>query len=77
VAKRFSQKPSSFLAIADPYAAYCLDMACFSWGAYVEGELESIEGKNAREIKAKRERKLAKLLGEKPKYRDPAGFIKK
>ena len=38
---KFNQRPSNLLSLGDdPYAAYCLDEACFAWGTHVDMELE-------------------------------------
>lgn len=63
----------------DPYAAYCLDTACATFGRNLEAELESVEGKNKKEVQTKKQRLLAKWLGQELKYRDPvkAGVVSK
>lgn len=53
-----------------------LDNAVFVFGATLTNELESLEGKNAKEIERKRERTLRKWLGASSgtarRFRDPA-----
>lgn len=51
--------------------AYCVDNAVFSFGSALNAELESVEGKNKKEIKIKRERVMTKWLGLPQKFRNP------
>lgn len=57
-AKTYSQRPSSLLAIGEPYLAWCLDQAVAWYGHWVEGMLE--------QKKPVRER--GKITGYRPKY---------
>jgi len=50
------------LGIDNDYYAYCLDEVVGLWGSHVTSELEKIEGKNDKDVKRKRERKLLSLL---------------
>jgi hypothetical protein len=66
-------RPSELLDIQDdPFAAFCLDRACFNFGAAIEGEIHHIEGKNQKEVDVKVERLLRKWLDLPAQYRDPA-----
>jgi hypothetical protein len=48
--------------IENDYHAYCFDEAVATWGNHVVSELESIEGKNAKETAKKQKAKLLALL---------------
>ena len=50
------------LGIDNDYYAYCLDEAVSMWGSHVTSELEKIEGKNDKDVRRKRERKLLALM---------------
>lgn len=75
MAKAYRQRPSSFLDIADSYAAFCFDEACFDWGSYVDYKLDSVDGKTESEIRSKRERAFNKLMGIPLRYADPAAIL--
>lgn len=75
MAKAYNQRPSSYLDIADPYLAFCLDEACFEWGAYIDSELDLVEGNSTAEITQKRERIFRRLMGLALKYADPAAIL--
>lgn len=54
----------------DPYTAYCLDEAVYTWGRFVEGELDKASADNNKKKKrskkddgAVRQAKLNELLG--------------
>jgi len=65
-------RPSELLAIQDEYLAYCLDEVVMTFGTYVKNELESVKGKNEKEIEGRRLLVLRRLLsGEGPKFREP------
>jgi hypothetical protein len=70
-AKAYSTRPSVMLGIEDPYVAYCLDSAVFTFGQALKAELEGIEGKNKNEIKRKQDRVLQKWLDIPKQYRNP------
>jgi len=57
--------------VDDPYVAYCLDSAVATFGLSLEAELDSVEGKNAKEIAKKRNRILDRWLGNPVQYRQP------
>lgn len=61
-AKTWGCRPSQLLGIDNDYYAYCLDEVVATWGSHVTSELESIEGKNEKEVSAKRQRRLMELL---------------
>lgn len=61
-AKTWGRRPSQLLGIDNDYHAYCLDEAVATWGSYVKSELDKVEGKNDKEINAKRQRKLLQLV---------------
>jgi hypothetical protein len=56
-----------------PYQAYCFDNAVSTFGVALDAELDSVEGKNSREITQKRDRILRKWLGLPMKFRNPGG----
>lgn len=56
-----------------PWAAFCFDNAVCTFGRALEGELDSIEGKNMKEVTRKRDRLLRKWLGLPQKFRNPVG----
>lgn len=80
MATAFRTRPSSFLAIDNPFDAYRLDRAVYRFGHIVEQELEGVEGKNKNEIKKKRLRVVDKYFpkaqsasaGKNKKFADPA-----
>lgn len=75
MAKAYSQRPSSFLGVDEPYPAFCLDEAAFAWGSYVDSELDSVDGKTAEEIRRNRERAFNKLMDIPLSYADPAAIL--
>lgn len=64
MAQQFQCRPSSLVAVEDPYAAYCLDEAIYLFGNYVEGELRRVsdKAKNAKAAQRERSHMLATLL---------------
>jgi hypothetical protein len=56
-----------------PYRAFCFDQAVAIFGAALEAELDSIEGKNAKEIARKRDRVMRRWLGLPMRFRNPVG----
>jgi hypothetical protein len=76
LAKRYGQRPSQVLGIADEWAAYQLDVATLTVGRWVDGKL-SERNKQGRPI-----HRLTDLLRDKPAqgqsssgYRSAAGFV--
>lgn len=77
-------RPSSLLAIDDPYVAYCFDQAAGYLGNHVELELDKIGNKTDAKERAVQQQKKAKLeailsgSGDKPKqqFADPALMFK-
>lgn len=59
--------------ITGAFRQYCFDRAVITFGAALEAELDSIEGKNAKAVQAKKTRLLGKWLDEPVRFRDPAG----
>lgn len=72
-------RPSEYLLVEDPWAAYCLDRAVFAFGSSLQNELDSVHEKNDKDGKKtqrKRQQILHKWIPElkkasKPKFRDP------
>jgi hypothetical protein len=60
-------------SITGAFRQYCFDRAVITFGAALEAELDSVEGRNAKAIQAKKSRLLSKWLDEAPRFRDPAG----
>ena len=60
-------RPSQLMNVQDPYAAYCFDQAVGEFGSYVKGEIQAIEGKNAKAVEGKRKLRLKALLSDDPK----------
>ena len=50
------------MAITDEYVAYCFDEAVSEWGNWIRGELDKIDGNNAKQIQARQQAVLMKLL---------------
>lgn len=76
LAKQARTSPSEILGIdrdEDPWAAYCLDRAVSTFGTTVQNELDSVEGKNSKEIEIKRQRVLNRFFPDSTggRYRDP------
>lgn len=70
--KTWGCRPSELLDVADRYAAYCLDSAVGIFGRTLESELNSVEGKNPKQVATKRDRTLKKWLGIELEYRGPS-----
>ena len=72
MAKMWGTRPSQFLEIESNWVCYDFDAAVWSFGSYVEGQLDKVEqdameakGKSPKgsEIGRKKSRRLRKLLG--------------
>lgn len=70
-AKTYRVRASELLGISDPWTAFCLDNAVSYFGTSLEAELESIEGKTAKEINKQRERTMDKWMGIPQRYKSP------
>lgn len=70
-AKTWNRRPSELFDIEDEYVAYCFDEAVALIGNFITGELEKIEGKNVKQIEGRRQAALARLLGQRPKFKEP------
>lgn len=62
MAEQYRKRPSELLGLSDdPYSAYCLDEACYLWGAHVETELEMAsrdpKDLNRKEVKSAQNRR--------------------
>lgn len=82
LARTWGVRPSSLVDLEDPYEAYCFDSAVAEWGLYVQGELDKVEGKNAKQVNARRRGRLEALLREPGKgggsgFADPAARLAK
>jgi hypothetical protein len=77
-ASSWSVRPSTLLDLQDPYTAFCFDQAINYWGKTIEGELEKVEGKNAKDTELRRKSILEKYLypdgdgSSKHQFSDPA-----
>lgn len=84
MAEKFNCLPSDIVGLISDYDRYCFDEAIFLFITRIEDELESIKegkGKNAAEVRAKKQEKLLKdLLGikeeDKKRFADPAAMLK-
>jgi hypothetical protein len=72
-AKEYNTRPSTLLAITDPYVAYCLDEAAWQFCTTIETEMDNLKSKNERMLPAKKLNHLRERLGLPRLYRDPAG----
>lgn len=70
-AKTWQTTPSELFNIDDRYVAYCLDEAVAMIGNWISHELDKITGKNQRQIEARRELALKRLLGKSPRFKSP------
>lgn len=79
MAKEFQARPSELYGIHDDYDAFCFDRAVYTFGTYVESEVEKAgeQGKTKDQRKKNAEAKLKALLsGKKEKqYADPAAMF--
>lgn len=76
MARSLRTRPSEVYKISDELAAYCFDRAVQTFGDALAAELQSVEGKNKREIERKRQRILSKWIPESKasgvsQFRDP------
>lgn len=67
----FSCRPSDLLGLDDPYAAWCLDAACYDFGSALESEISRVEGKNQKEVDMKVDRLVRRWLDMPLQYRNP------
>ena len=78
LAKTWKCRPSELYDVEDPYDAFRFDRAVAHFGDALSAELDKVEGKNNKEIEAKRLKILRKWIPEAStatpgrKYRDPA-----
>lgn len=74
LAKAYRTRPSSLYGITDEVAAWCFDRAVFLFGTELEAELrDATDGaKNKQQSAARQQRVMAKWLGGKVQYKDPA-----
>jgi hypothetical protein len=70
-------RPSELYGVHDEWLAFCFDRAVVVFGGALRDELESVESKTKEQGEHKRMLILAKWLGEKPKFADPADRMKK
>lgn len=74
LAKTWQTRPSQLLNIDNDWQAFCLDRAVATFGNALKAELDSVEGKNNKEIQRKRESILRKWIPEassERKFADP------
>lgn len=60
-------RASELMGIEDPYLSYCFDQAVGEFGSYVKAEIESVQGRNAKDTDGKRTLRLRALLSGDPK----------
>jgi hypothetical protein len=65
IAKEYGVRPSDLVGISHEYVAFCVDQIVFRWGTYVQGELDSVDGKDKNQIEGRRRAVIHRLLGEK------------
>ena len=75
MAKQFQCRPSSLLAIEDPYVAWCFDEAAYRWGSHVETQLRAVKGKTEAQIEGKQRILLKRLMEGKSPYREPPSEV--
>lgn len=68
-AKLWNTRPSTLMTLEGDYICYCFDQAVAAWGNHVVNELESISGKNEKEVQRKRHNAFLKLMGAPDKVR--------
>lgn len=68
-AKLWHCRPSTLVAIDDPYLAYCFDEAVSAWGGYITRELEKITGKKEKDVERKRHNRFLQLIDAPDKVR--------
>lgn len=74
LAKTWGCRPSELLNLSSDFDAYCLDNAVATFGNHLSAELESVEGKNKREMERKREAILRRYIPQQAKarkFKDP------
>ena len=62
MAKEYNTRPSDLLGLENEYVAFCVDQVVFRWGSFVQGELDSVEGKDQNQIQGRRELVARRLL---------------
>jgi hypothetical protein len=74
LAKTWNSRPSELINIESDWTAFCLDRAIATFGNALHNELESVEGRNARTVKSKREQILRNWIPEaraQRRFKDP------
>lgn len=87
MAKEYNSLPSDLLHIKDPFTAWCLNDAVYSWGTHVEATLKEAvkDAKNDKEAKSKHTLAWNKLFGdeaaegsaEAKRFKDPLSVMRK
>ena len=74
LAKAYTTRPSAIYGVHDEVAAYSFDKAVYMFGSALEAELRHAgeTAKSDAQANGKRQRVLAKWLGVKAQYKDPA-----
>jgi hypothetical protein len=75
MSKSYRCRPSDLLDLEDPFDAFRLDRAVWTFGTELTAELNKVEGKNDKEIRKKQERILKRWIPEAnqmpTKFREP------
>lgn len=64
LAKTWGCRPSELMGITSDWTAFCFDRAVATFGNALQNELDSVEGKNNKTIRSKREQVLRKWIPE-------------
>lgn len=74
LSKAYRCRPSEIYAIKDEVTAWSFDRACYLFGSQLDAELSQAEqgAKSASQANGRRQRVIAKWLGGKAQYKDPA-----
>jgi len=71
MSQSFNKLPSELLFVEREIDAFALNRAVWLFGSTVDGKMEAVEGKNAKEIRKKRLKVLQKYV---PQAADASGF---
>lgn len=74
LSKAYMTRPSAIYGVRDEVAAYSFDKAVYMFGSNLDAELKKAgqDAKSDSQANGRRQRVLAKWLGGKAQYKDPA-----
>lgn len=77
MAQTYRTRPSELYAIDDEVAAWCFDRAIYLFGVSIDNDLDKAAhgAKNQGAANIARQRVMAKWIGTKVQYRDPAASV--